>query len=212
MLVIGAKGHAKELLQVLLGGQPEELTFFDNISNDAFLFNDYKILHSLEEVRLLFQTDNRFVLGTGNPPLRHKLCIQFENLGGELCSVISQNANIGNFDVSLGDGLNIMDQVFISNSVHIGKGTLLNHGCKVHHDTIIKEFCELSPASCILGGCVVGSFCVIGAGAILLPKVRIGSNVIVGAGAIVTKDIPDNCIIAGVPAKKIKDLPALELL
>ena len=49
----------------------------------------------------------------------------------------------------------------------------------------------------------------IGGGAVVLPGVRIGSNVIVAAGAVVDKDVPDNCVVAGVPAKIIKQLPPL---
>ncbi|WP_348636746.1 hypothetical protein [Flavobacterium anhuiense] len=37
-----------------------------------------------------------------------------------------------------------------------------------------------------------------------MPKVKIGKNVIVGAGSVVTKDIPDNCLVVGVPARIIK--------
>ena len=44
----------------------------------------------------------------------------------------------------------------------------------------------------------------IGANATVLPGVTIGRNAIVGAGAVVTKDVPDNCIVAGVPAKVVK--------
>ncbi len=46
----------------------------------------------------------------------------------------------------------------------------------------------------------------IGGNAIILPGVTIGNNVIVAAGAVVTKDVPDNCVVGGIPAKKIKDL------
>ena len=40
----------------------------------------------------------------------------------------------------------------------------------------------------------------------ILPGVTIGNNVVVAAGAVVTKDIPDNCLVGGVPARKIKDI------
>lgn len=46
----------------------------------------------------------------------------------------------------------------------------------------------------------------IGFNAIIMPGVNIGSNVIVGCNAIVTKDVPDNCIVAGIPAKVIETL------
>ena len=53
-------------------------------------------------------------------------------------------------------------------------------------------------------GCIeVGDNVMIGSGTKILLNVRIGSNVIIGAGSIVTKDIPDNCVAAGVPCQVI---------
>ena len=46
----------------------------------------------------------------------------------------------------------------------------------------------------------------IGAGAIILPGVTVGENAIVAAGAVVTKDVPDNVIVAGAPAKTIRNI------
>lgn len=41
---------------------------------------------------------------------------------------------------------------------------------------------------------------------VVLPGATIGNNVIVAAGAVLTNDVPDNCVVGGVPAKKIKDI------
>ena len=46
----------------------------------------------------------------------------------------------------------------------------------------------------------------IGANAVIVPGVTIGNNVVVAAGSVVTKDIPDNTLVGGVPARKIRDL------
>jgi maltose O-acetyltransferase len=46
----------------------------------------------------------------------------------------------------------------------------------------------------------------IGASATINPGVTIGNNVVVGAGAVVTKDVPDNVVVAGVPAKVIREI------
>lgn len=51
----------------------------------------------------------------------------------------------------------------------------------------------------------IGKQSIIGYAAIILPGVKIGNNVIVGAGSVVSKDIPDGCIVAGNPAKIIKE-------
>jgi acetyltransferase-like isoleucine patch superfamily enzyme len=52
----------------------------------------------------------------------------------------------------------------------------------------------------------VGDNVWVGGGVQVVAGVTIGNNVVIAAGAVVTKDVPDNCVIAGVPAKKIKDL------
>ncbi len=52
----------------------------------------------------------------------------------------------------------------------------------------------------------IGNNVWIGGSVTILPGVTIGNNVVVAAGAVVTKDIPDNTLVGGVPAKKLKDL------
>ncbi len=51
---------------------------------------------------------------------------------------------------------------------------------------------------------VIGSRCFIGCASIILPNITVGNHCIVAAGSVVTRDIPDNCIVAGNPAKIIK--------
>lgn len=55
----------------------------------------------------------------------------------------------------------------------------------------------------IFGKVSIGDNCFIGINTIILKGVSIGRNCIVGAGSVVTKDIPDNCVVCGVPAKVI---------
>ena len=52
----------------------------------------------------------------------------------------------------------------------------------------------------------IGNDVWLGGNVVVLPGVTIGNNVVVAAGAVVTKDVPDNCVFGGVPAKKIKDI------
>lgn len=52
----------------------------------------------------------------------------------------------------------------------------------------------------------IGNDVWIGGNVCIMPGVNIGNNVIVAAGAVITKDVPDNCIVGGIPAKKIRDI------
>jgi acetyltransferase-like isoleucine patch superfamily enzyme len=51
----------------------------------------------------------------------------------------------------------------------------------------------------------IGQCCFIGARSVILPGITIGDHSIVGAGSVVTKDVPPNCIVAGNPAKIVRE-------
>ncbi len=213
MLIIGAKGFAKEVLEVLHQQQyPSEMLFFDNVTTDLpeTLFGQFNILRSTAAAAAHFQNkDTAFCLGMGNPALRQKMVTQFEQLGGQLQSTISPFAHIGHFENQIAPGANIMTAVVITNSVTIGKGVLLNITATVGHDCIIGNFVEVCPAVNISGNVTIGDYSFVGTNATILPGVSIGKNCVVGAGAVVTKDIPDNTLALGSPAKPIKELPPL---
>ncbi len=207
MLIAGAKGHAKEVLQIIENQCVEgPICFFDNISDDiSDLFYDrYHILKSEAAVRSLFEADNRFILGLGNPYLRYKMFQLLSSWGGALTSITALSADIGKNKVFLSEGLNVMHHVAIYSDTFVGKGTLLNTACSIHHDAIVGEFCEISPGARVLGRTIIGNFCSLGTNCVILPNVKIGHHVTIGAGSVVTKNIPDYSTAVGVPARVIK--------
>lgn len=76
----------------------------------------------------------------------------------------------------------------------------------VTHDGAIWILREKRPQADIISPIVVGNNVFLGLGSIILPGVKIGDNVIVGAYSVITKDVPDNSVVAGIPARKIKTL------
>jgi sugar O-acyltransferase (sialic acid O-acetyltransferase NeuD family) len=211
MLIIGAGGFAKELLEVVCQDYERGAIFFyDDLTTGGqdYLYDQFKIIRTIQEAAAYFKNNNaQFALGMGNPQARLKMTDQFEQIGGELKSIISRDAKIGSFGNSIQNGVTIMQGVKITNSITIGKGCLINLDCTIGHDTIIGDYCELSPGVHISGNCKIGAFSNIGTNAILLPGITLGKNVIVGAGAVVTKNLPDNVTAVGVPANIILNMP-----
>ncbi len=96
-------------------------------------------------------------------------------------------------------------------SADIGKGLYLHYGPIWIGPTKIGEYCNFSMMNVIgyggrderYGLPVIGNRVFFGPGVIATGKITIGNNVAVGANAVVNKDLPDNCMAAGVPAKII---------
>lgn len=70
------------------------------------------------------------------------------------------------------------------------------------HDNSMKRIMGVAK----LGRVTIGDNVFIGAGSIILPNVKIGNNVVIGAGSLVNKNIPDNSVAAGNPAKIISSI------
>jgi acetyltransferase-like isoleucine patch superfamily enzyme len=76
----------------------------------------------------------------------------------------------------------------------------------VDHECILADGVHIAPAATLCGLVTVGESTLIGAGATVLPRIHIGARSIVGAGAVVTRDLPDNVVASGNPARIIRAL------
>ncbi|SDS69205.1 sugar O-acyltransferase, sialic acid O-acetyltransferase NeuD family [Formosa sp. Hel1_31_208] len=214
MLVVGARGFANEILEVLHQmNQTDGLVFYDDINmiSSGKIHDKFPVLNSFEEASAHFlREDKRFILGLGNPKLRKQMYDAFTALGGVVTSTVSTNTSIGHYGIAIGEGSNIFDRAVLSSHVSLGICTIVYYGVILTHDTQIGNFVDISPGAILLGRSSVGDYTQIGSHATILPDISIGKNVVVAAGAVVTKNVPDNCMVAGVPAeikKTLKPLP-----
>ncbi len=111
-------------------------------------------------------------------------------------------------------GVNVSGRLYIYGSItwgsepwiiSVGDNVHLTHGVKfITHDGGTLLFRDRVPDLEITKPITVGDNVYVGNDVIFMPGVKVGSNVVIGAGAIVTRDIPDNSVAVGIPARVIK--------
>lgn len=111
--------------------------------------------------------------------------------------VVRENACL---EVGDGSFINVDSKIYCKNNIKIGNNTYIGE------ETIIRDTDEHSlNGSISTSPIIIGNHVWIGMRTIVLKGVAIGDNAIIAAGSVVTKDVPNNCLVAGVPAKIIKE-------
>lgn len=107
---------------------------------------------------------------------------------GDRCLIGRGTAIVGHFSIDVGD------DVFMGMNIYI---TDQNHGYEQLEEPIGTQLPSEAPVS-------IGEGSWIGSGAVILPGAQIGRHVVVAANSVVRGEVPDNCVVAGVPARVVR--------
>ena len=123
-----------------------------------------------------------------------------EKYGIFFAPLVHPRAYIGSH-VTIGEGVVVAPHATISPNTVLSDFALINRAASIGHDVTIGPYSRIGPSAAIAAFCRIGTMTSVNIGAIILDRIHIGNNSVVGAGALVTKDVPDNVVVFGTPAK-----------
>lgn len=203
VILLGAGGHAKVLLDILLDKNIEILGIAEkggaDLPSDVYgvpvIGNDSDVQqYPPDKVGLV-----NGIGSIGSTALRLKIYEKFKRQGYSFTQVIHPRAVVSR-RAELGEGVQIMAGAVINIGTCIQENSIINTNASVDHDCDIGAHVHIAPGVTLSGGVTVGDGSHIGTGASVVQGIEIGTNVVVGAGAVVVNNIEAGRKVCGVPA------------
>lgn len=200
--IVGAGAQGRVVLDILRARHLDDtITFIDeNRGLWGTAINGAEVCGGLAQKLSQAQTDAGMIVALGNPVSRMSIAFKIREAGFALLNAIHPSAVIMP-TAQIGSGNMIGALAVVNTNACVANEVIINTGSIIEHDCMLEDGSAVSPGARVGGRVTVGRGAFIGSGAIILSRISIGSGAIVGAGAVVTKDVPPNVLVKGIPAR-----------
>jgi len=201
IVVVGAGGHARVVVSALRAAREPVAAVYDD---DRKLWDKrllgVPIRGPIDE---LCEFEGQAVIGIGDARVRESLV---NRLKIHWATVIHPLSFVDPA-VPLGEGCVIFAGAVVQPESEIGAHVVVNTSATVDHNCNVGDFAQIAPGANLCGSVSIGNGTFVGANAVVIENLRVGRWSIIGAGAVVIRDLPDNVVAVGCPARIIKQIP-----
>ena len=208
ILIFGASEHTRYTIDIIEQENKYQIVgILDYVLNKGEEYLGYKVLGKDEDLLTIMSSYkvNKGIVAIGDNFIRKKVVTKIMNLANEFSfiSAIHPSVIIGK-NVEIGDGSLFMAAVIINNDSVIGEHCFLATNASIDHDSSLGNYSSVSAGVTSGGRVNIGTCTAIALGANIIHGRIIGNHTVIGAGALVVKDIGDNIVAYGIPAKEIR--------
>ena len=208
IVLFGGGYHANYCIDIIKKEDKYNIiVIIDSIKDIGTEIFGYKVIGRQEHLKEITIKYNIYggIITIGDNWSRKKVydCIKTQIPDFKFVNAIHPSTIIG-MNVKLGVGIVIMAGCIINPNSIIGDFCFFATGAQLEHDSSIDDFASISAGSITGGKVKIGKYLAITLGVIIMDRLSIGENTVVGSGSLVTKDLPDNVVAYGSPAKIIR--------
>lgn len=203
----GSAGHAKVLADVIGLHQGQVVALFDNNPQAQSCLKDVPLYVGLAGLEAWLKAQASIkglcagvAIGGARGLDRLVIARSLQDAGLPLPVLVHPRASVSP-TAQIGEGSHVLANAVVATDVLMGKACIVNNNANVDHECVLGDGVHIAPGAVLCGCVTVGENAMIGANAVVLPRLRIGRNVVVGAGAVVTRDVPDDSVVVGNPAR-----------
>jgi sugar O-acyltransferase (sialic acid O-acetyltransferase NeuD family) len=206
--IIGAGGFGREVFSIIealatSGGLPHPTGFIDDAPTPAKREHVHllgsRIVGSVDDLVQRAEPFNA-VLAIGAASDRRTIAGLLAHSPVTFPVLVHPDATMG-CDVRLAEGVVVTAGCRLSTNIGVGRHVHIDQNAVVGHDCNLGDFSRLNPQACVSGAVTIGLGALIGANATVLQGLTVGDYAIVGAGAVVSRAVPRNSTVKGVPAR-----------
>ena len=201
--IFGYSGHAYVLIESMMDLGYTILGYFDKQEAVANPYNLEYLGFELDvDLKAIVKDANVFPT-VGEAHIREKLLAIFIKENLKQFTLIDKTAHVSKTAI-IGMSTYIGKSAIVNALAKVGQGVILNTNSVIEHECEIGDFAHIAPSATLAGNVKIGGRSFVGANSVCKQSVNIGSNCIIGAGGVVVKNIPNNEVWIGNPAKKFK--------
>jgi len=209
IVLLGASNpHVERLLARVVAADPS-VSILGFIDDDpakwGTSFAGYPVLGGFEALETLDLPGVSFVnLISSDCTVRYATSQRLINNGYTFTSLIDPSVDMNG--VVAGTGLYIQEGVHIQQSAVIEDNASIHMAALIAHQARVGHSCFIAHAVSVSGCVDIGDRVFVGTNATILPHRTIGKCSVIGAGSVVTKDVPEYTVVAGNPARVIREV------